>query len=62
MRLMILGVIIIVLGFLPIYFSGINIGTLEGATSLFFVGLLIFLIGLGLRRLRKVFEPSQKTS
>lgn len=59
---MIVGVLIIVVGFLPFYFSGINIETLESATSLFFVGLLVFLIGLGLRRLRKAFEHSQKST
>ncbi len=56
-RLMVIGVLVILVGFLPIYFSGLTIGTLESAASFFAVGLLILLVGIMLRTLRKTFQP-----
>jgi hypothetical protein len=55
---MILGVLIFAFGFGPLYFSGITIATLEGAASFFVVGIFVFLIGLLIRRVRKVFKAT----
>jgi hypothetical protein len=54
--LMVIGVLIGVLGFIPLYAYGITIFTLESAASVIAIGLLVFLIGLLIRRATKVFK------
>jgi uncharacterized membrane protein YtjA (UPF0391 family) len=56
--LMIVGILIIAIGFIPPYFGGLSINTLETTASLFSVGLLIFLVGLFIRRARKAFRTT----
>jgi hypothetical protein len=53
---MVIGVLIGVLGFIPLYAYGITIFTLESAASVIAIGLLVFLIGLLIRRATKVFK------
>ena len=55
---MIAGALIFAFGFLPIYFSGITISTLEGAASFFAVGILVFLIGFLIRKVKKAFKST----
>jgi hypothetical protein len=57
---MIAGVLIFAFGFLPLYFSGVTISTLEGAASFFAVGILVFLVGHLIRKVKKAFEPTAK--
>jgi hypothetical protein len=54
--LMVTGVLIGILGFIPLYAYGITIFTLESAASVIAIGLLVFLIGLLIRRATKVFK------
>jgi hypothetical protein len=54
--LMVIGTFVITLGFVPIYFNGITIVTLEGAASLFAVGIFVFLVGLLIRKATRVFS------
>lgn len=55
-RIMIPGVLIMALGALPLALGHFGIVTLEFSAALITVGLFIFLIGWGLRKLRKSFE------
>jgi hypothetical protein len=59
---MLVGVLIIVLGFIPPYFGGITINTLEGTASLFAIGILIFLVGLLIRRAGKAFRSTMSST
>jgi hypothetical protein len=54
-RFIIAGVVIILIGILPPALAGITIGTLEAAASIFTIGILVLLIGIGIRRLQKAF-------
>jgi hypothetical protein len=54
-RFIIAGVVIILIGILPPALAGITIGTLEAAASIFTIGILVLLIGMGIRRLQKAF-------
>jgi predicted lipid-binding transport protein (Tim44 family) len=61
--LMIAGALIVVLGFVPPYLGGITINTLEGTASFCAIGILIFLIGLLIRKAKRAFKTSfQNTS
>jgi hypothetical protein len=60
---MIVGVLIVALGFIPPYFGGITINTLEGTASFCAIGILVFLIGLLIRKAKKAFTTNfQSTS
>ena len=50
------GVLIMLVGFVPLLASGFTVAALEGAATFFATGLLIFLVGTMLRKLRKSFE------
>ena len=54
-KFIIAGVVIILIGILPPALAGITIGTLEAAASIFTIGILVLLIGMGIRRLQKAF-------
>jgi hypothetical protein len=56
---MLAGLLVMGLGFVPIFLAHITFGSLESAASFFAVGLLLFLIGFLLRRLRKSLEKSK---
>ncbi|MGA2199998.1 MAG: hypothetical protein ABSG45_08685 [Nitrososphaerales archaeon] len=56
MRFIIVGALIILIGFVPLIASGLKIAALEGAVSLFAIGLLVLLIGLLIRKLQKALE------
>lgn len=56
--LMIVGALIVVLGFIPPYLGGITINTLEGAASFCAIGILVFLIGLLIRKANKAFKTN----
>lgn len=63
LALMAVGISIIALGVIPLYFTGLTINTLEATASLFAVGLLIFLVGLLIRRTRNAWrETFSKTA
>jgi len=47
------GVLICLIGVLPPYFSGPTIAALEDAASFIAVGILILLLGVGLRKLQR---------
>jgi hypothetical protein len=55
-RFIVVGALIILIGFVPLIASGLKLATLEGAASLFATGLLVLFVGLMLRRLQKAFE------
>jgi hypothetical protein len=50
------GVSIALLGFAPLAASGVDVGPLENAASFFAIGILLLLVGLMLRKLRKMFD------
>lgn len=52
-RLIIAGVLISAIGVLPPYFSGPTIDALESAAGFISVGILILLLGVGLRKLQR---------
>ena len=54
-KFIVAGVVIILIAVLLLVVAGITIGTLESAASIFTIGMLILLIGLGIRRLQKAF-------
>jgi hypothetical protein len=54
-KFIIAGVVIILIGILPPALAGITVGTLEAAASIFTIGILVLLIGMGIRRLQKAF-------
>jgi hypothetical protein len=54
-KFIIVGVVIILVGVLLLVVAGITIGTLESAASIFTIGILVLLVGLGIRRLQKAF-------
>jgi hypothetical protein len=54
-KLIIAGAVIILIGILLLVVAGITIGTLESAASIFTIGILVLLVGLGIRRLQKAF-------
>ena len=54
-KFIVAGAVIILIGVLLLVVAGITIGTLESAASIFTIGMLILLIGLGIRRLQKAF-------
>ena len=58
LSLMIFGILVIILGLVPPYFDGVTFNTLEVAASFFAVGILLFLVGLLIRRAKKVFEST----
>lgn len=53
---MIVGVLICAAGMIPLYFGGITLDTLEGMASLVAVGLLVFLVGVVVRRITKSIQ------
>jgi len=53
---MIPGMLLIALGFVPLAFGHLNFDTLETAGSFFAVGVLVFLIGLMLRKVAKSMQ------
>jgi len=55
-RIMIPGMLLIALGFVPLAFGHLNFDTLETAGSFFAVGVLVFLIGLMLRKVAKSMQ------
>jgi FtsH-binding integral membrane protein len=57
-RFIIPGIFIIAVGIVPLALGHFNIVALEFAASVITVGLLILLIGLGLRRITKAFEKT----
>ena len=59
-RFIIPGAAMIALGCLPLAFGNFNDFALEYAASLVTFGLLLLLIGLGLRRISKAFEETQR--
>jgi VIT1/CCC1 family predicted Fe2+/Mn2+ transporter len=58
---MLAGLLVMGLGFVPIFLAHITFESLESAASFFAVGLLLFLIGFLLRRLSKSLEKSKPT-
>lgn len=54
-RLLVLGIVIMLVGLIPPAALGVTIGSVESAASLIAVGLLVFLLGMLLRRLQKAF-------
>jgi hypothetical protein len=54
-KFIIVGVAIILIGLVPPVAVGLTIGTLESTASLFTIGILVLLIGMGIRRLQKAF-------
>lgn len=54
--IMVVGILLVALGFAPLVLGNISIGTLESAAAFFTVGIFIFLVGFALRRFRKAFE------
>ena len=52
-RLIVAGVAICLIGVLPPYFSGPTIDALESAASFVAIGILILLLGVGLRKLQR---------
>lgn len=60
-RFIIPGAVIIALGCLPLVFGNFNDFALEYAASLVTFGLLLLLIGLGLRRITKAFEETSRS-
>jgi len=59
-RFIMLGILIIALGFLPFVFRHFTWVGFETSASFFAVGLLIFLIGWGMRKIRKGMEKSSQ--
>ncbi len=55
-RFIVVGALIILIGFVPLIASGLKMTALEGAASLFAIGLLVLFVGLLLRRLQKALE------
>jgi hypothetical protein len=53
---MVTGALIFVVGFVPLYASGITIGTLEGASSFFVIGIFVFLVGFLIRKVVRSFK------
>lgn len=54
--IMVVGILLVALGFAPLVLGNISIETLESAAAFFTVGIFIFLVGFALRRFRKAFE------
>ena len=52
------GILVVVIGFVPLYFGGVKIDTLETAASFAAVGILIFLVGVLMRRARRVIKET----
>jgi hypothetical protein len=52
-RLIVLGVLICLIGVVPPYLSGPTIDALESAAGFISVGILILLLGVGLRKLQR---------
>ena len=55
-RFVLAGILVIGFGCIPLVLGHFNFFALEYASTLITIGLLILLIGLGLRRLTKSFE------
>jgi hypothetical protein len=53
---MIAGVLVIALGFVPLLFGHFTFSSLESAGSFFAIGILIFIVGWLLRKIRRSFE------
>ena len=52
-RLIIVGVLICLIGVIPVYYSGPTIDALESAAGFIAVGILVLLLGVGLRKLQR---------
>ena len=57
-RLILVGILVILAGFIPFALAGVTIPSLEVAASFFATGILIFLLGIMLRRLQKTFSTT----
>ena len=57
-RLMLVGVLICSVGFVPLYMNGVTLDTLLGAASFIAIGMFVFLIGLLLRKLTRAFRST----
>ena len=55
-RLIILGVLIFAIGFVPLKYYGLTVPTLENASAFFAVGILITLLGVLIRRINRAFK------
>jgi hypothetical protein len=55
---MAVGVLICALGLVPLYASGITIGTLEGAASILAIGIFVFLVGIFIRRVTRALRTT----
>ena len=55
-RLILIGVVIILAGFIPPLVSGLSIGTAESTASIAVIGILVLLLGLLLRRVQKALK------
>lgn len=59
---MLVGILLIVVGIVPFLLGNVNLDTIESAAAFFTVGIFVFLVGLGLRRVRKAYEASTQPS